>query len=101
MAIGECIFCAIVKGQAEASIVYEDDAVAAFMDLQPVTPGHVLVVPKAHAVGLEDLDETLGCHMWAAAHRLARALRRSDLRLTSQRHRPQQPSSAPPGEARS
>ncbi|MFE6176189.1 HIT family protein [Streptomyces sp. NPDC056464] len=60
-------------------LVYED-AVAAFMDLQPVTPGHVLVVPKAHAVGLEDLDETLGCHMWAAAHRLARALRRSDLR---------------------
>lgn len=75
-----CIFCAIVQGQAEASTVYEDDAVVAFMDLQPVTPGHLLVVPKVHAVGLEDLEETLGTQMWSVAHRLARALRNSGLR---------------------
>lgn len=80
MAVGECVFCAIVRGRAEASTVYEDDAVVAFMDLRLVTPGHLLVVPKAHAVGLEDLDEALGAQVWAAAHRLARALRRSPLR---------------------
>ena len=80
MAVSECVFCAIVRGRTEASTVYEDDAVVAFMDLQPVTPGHLLVVPKAHAVGLEDLEEALGSQLWAAAHRLARALRRSDLR---------------------
>ncbi|WP_432093445.1 HIT family protein [Streptomyces sp. bgisy100] len=75
-----CEFCAIVQGGAEASVVHEDDAVVAFMDLRPVTPGHLLVVPKAHAVGLEDLDEALGAEVWAVAHRLARALRSSDLR---------------------
>jgi diadenosine tetraphosphate (Ap4A) HIT family hydrolase len=46
-----CISCAIVRGEAEASIVYEDDGVVAFMHLQPVTPGHLVVVPRSHAVG--------------------------------------------------
>ncbi|HWM36505.1 MAG TPA: HIT family protein [Streptomyces sp.] len=80
MSVGECVFCSIVRGQAEASIVYEDDLVVAFMDLRPVNPGHLLVVPRAHAVGLEDLEETPGTRVWSVAQRMARALRRSDLR---------------------
>ncbi|OHV39779.1 histidine triad (HIT) protein [Pseudofrankia sp. EUN1h] len=75
-----CVFCAIVRGEAESSVVYEDDAMLAFMVLQPVTPGHLLVVPKAHAVGLADLDDKAGAWMWQVAHRLGRALRHSDLR---------------------
>ena len=74
-----CVFCDIVGGQEEASLVHEDDTVVAFMDLHPVTPGHVLVVPRAHAVGLEDLDEDTGAQVWSVGHRLARALRRSGL----------------------
>jgi diadenosine tetraphosphate (Ap4A) HIT family hydrolase len=50
------------------------------MDLQPVTPGHLLVIPKAHAVGLEDLQEDVGVQVWKVAHQLGRALRRSGLR---------------------
>ncbi len=50
------------------------------MDLNPVTPGHLLVVPRKHAVGLQDLDGATGAHVWSVAHRLARALRRSSLR---------------------
>jgi diadenosine tetraphosphate (Ap4A) HIT family hydrolase len=76
----ECVFCAIVLGEAEASVVHEDDAVLAFMVLQPVAPGHLLVVPKAHAVGLADLDERAGVRVWQVAHRLGRALRYSGLR---------------------
>jgi histidine triad (HIT) family protein len=76
----ECIFCAIARGQADASIVHEDESVIACMDLQPVTPGHLLVIPKTHAVGLEDLQEDIGVHVWKVAHQLARALRRSGLR---------------------
>ncbi|MEN2416600.1 HIT family protein [Streptomyces rimosus] len=75
-----CAFCAIVNGRADASVVHEDDSVIAFMDLQPVTPGHVLVLPKAHAVGLEDLREDVGVAVWKVAHQLGRALRRSGLR---------------------
>ncbi|WP_433042106.1 HIT family protein [Dactylosporangium sp. CS-033363] len=75
-----CVFCAIVAGQAEASVVYEDGTVVAFMDLNPVTPGHLLVVPREHAVGFEDLDRVTGAHVWSVGHDLARALRRSGLR---------------------
>jgi histidine triad (HIT) family protein len=78
--VEDCVFCAIVHGEAEASVVYEDDGIVAFMDLQPVTPGHLLVVPRVHAVGLEDLSEGDGVRMWTVAHRLAGALRRSGLR---------------------
>ncbi|GAA3673443.1 HIT family protein [Lentzea roselyniae] len=75
----ECVFCAIVAGEAEASVVCEDDRVVAFMDLGAVTPGHVLVVPRVHAVGLEDLDEDTSAHVWRVGHRIGRALRRSGL----------------------
>lgn|SRR5690606_11941373 len=75
-----CIFCAIAARQAEASVVYEDETVVVFMDLNPVTPGHILVVPRSHAVGLEDLDEATGVHVWSVGHKMARALRRSPLR---------------------
>jgi histidine triad (HIT) family protein len=76
----ECVFCAIAAGAAEASVAYTDDRVVAFMDRMPVTPGHVLVVPREHVVGLEDLDEDAGTHVWRIGHRIARALRRSGLR---------------------
>ncbi|MFG2998807.1 HIT family protein [Streptomyces sp. NPDC048340] len=76
----ECIFCKIVRGQDEASVVFQDDHVIAFMDLQPVTPGHILVVPKRHAAGLEDLPVDLGLRVWETAHRLGCALRLTNLR---------------------
>jgi histidine triad (HIT) family protein len=74
-----CVFCDIVAGRAEASVVHEDEHVVAFMDIEPVTDGHVLIVPRVHAASLEDLDENLGAPMFLAGHRLARALRRSGL----------------------
>ncbi len=77
---GGCVFCAIVARQAEASVVYEDEAALAFLDLNPVTPGHLLVVPRKHAVGLEDIDGATSAHVWTVGHDLARALRRSSLR---------------------
>jgi histidine triad (HIT) family protein len=72
-----CVFCAIVARQAEASVVHEDGTVVVFMDLNPVTPGHLLVVPREHAVGLEDLDGDTSAHVWSVGHDMARALRRS------------------------
>lgn len=74
-----CIFCAIAAGQAQAHMVHEDADVVAFLDLHPVTAGHLLVVPRQHAAGLEDLDEAVGAHVWSVGRALARALRRSRL----------------------
>ncbi len=75
-----CVFCGILAGEVESSLVYEDEHVVAFMDITPVTPGHLLVVPRTHWPHLEDLDEDAGAHLFRVAHRLARAVRRSGLR---------------------
>jgi diadenosine tetraphosphate (Ap4A) HIT family hydrolase len=72
-----CVFCGIIAGRVEASRVYEDDDVVAFMDVRPMTPGHLLIVPRDHAAGLDELAEDAGMRVFAAAQRLARALRNS------------------------
>jgi diadenosine tetraphosphate (Ap4A) HIT family hydrolase len=60
-------------------MVHEDEVVVVFMDLHPVTPGHLLVVPRVHAAGLEDLDKAVSAHVWSVGRDMARALRRSRL----------------------
>lgn len=52
-----CIFCEIVARRAQSHVVYEDEQTLAFLDLFPVTRGHVLVVPKRHVDRLTDLPE--------------------------------------------
>lgn len=75
-----CVFCEIVAGRAPASVVHYDERVIAFMDIRPVTTGHVLVVPRRHADGLRDLDEEDGAQAFRVARRLAAALRSSGVR---------------------
>ena len=75
-----CIFCAIVAGESPASFVHRDDLVSAFMDIQPVTPGHVLVVPNEHHAEVRSLPDPLANRLFGVARRLARALARSGLR---------------------
>ncbi|OYR56573.1 HIT family protein [Halorubrum halodurans] len=52
----DCIFCSIVDGEIPAWTVYETDAVLAFLDANPLARGHTLVIPKAHAERVGDLD---------------------------------------------
>ena len=75
-----CIFCAIVAGKAEASHVHADDRTIAFMDIRPVTEGHLLVIPRAHCASLAELDPEDGAHVFRIAHRFAAKLRASGLR---------------------
>ena len=49
-----CIFCAIAAGEIPSFKVYEDDLVLAYLDINPFTKGHTLVIPKAHSEGLLD-----------------------------------------------
>ncbi len=76
----ECIFCEIVSGQSEVSIVFRDEQVTVFMDIHPVNPGHLLVVPNRHASGIEDVPEAVCARMFIVGRRMARALRQSGLR---------------------
>jgi histidine triad (HIT) family protein len=74
-----CVFCAIIRGDAPATFVHQDDLVVAFMDIRPVQPGHLLVVPRAHAVLIHELDDASLAALWTAATDLNRALRASAL----------------------
>jgi histidine triad (HIT) family protein len=76
----DCIFCAILEGRKEASFVYRDESVSAFMDIRPINPGHILVVPNMHTAFLADLDPEAGGRLFKTGQRLAIALRNSRLR---------------------
>ena len=78
--MSNCVFCALVAGEREASVVYEDERLLGFMDLHPVNPGHVLLVPKEHATAMADVDEDTGVHVFRIAMRMQQAIRRSDVR---------------------
>ena len=74
----DCIFCKIVAGEVPATIVDEDESTVAFMDINPATRGHALVIPREHAtdllsVPLEDLDACMRAAQ-RLAHRMKEAL---------------------------
>lgn len=78
--MAECIFCRILAGEAPASFVYRDEVCSAFMDIQPVNLGHLLVIPNVHGTHLADIDGETAAHLMRVGHRLAAALRASGLR---------------------
>ena len=53
----DCVFCAIAKGEIPSFKVYEDDVVLAYLDINPFSFGHTLVIPKRHSAGLLDTDD--------------------------------------------
>lgn len=69
-----CIFCKIAGGQIPAAKVLETDAVVAFLDIAPVAPGHVLVVPKEHYARLADTPPDVVAALAAELPRLTRAV---------------------------
>lgn len=71
---GNCLFCAIVAGTTPAAVVHESDEVFAFLDVRPVFPGHVLVVPKAHHETLADLPPMVISPLFGEVQRVACAV---------------------------
>jgi histidine triad (HIT) family protein len=69
-----CIFCRIIRGELPSFRVCEDDRSLAFMDINPANPGHVLVIPKAHAETLFALEEPWLTASALVAQRVARAV---------------------------
>lgn len=56
--MNDCIFCKIVNKDIHSEIVYEDEEIVAFKDINPVAPIHILVIPKKHISSLTELKET-------------------------------------------
>jgi histidine triad (HIT) family protein len=66
-----CIFCSIVSGDAPAELLDSDEHTLAFMDINPATPGHALVIPRRHSRDLHEIEPDDLRHTTAAAQRLA------------------------------
>lgn len=77
--MSECLFCKINAGEMPASFVYQDEVVTAFLDIQPVNPGHLLVVPRTHAESMSCLSATTAKHMMEVAQRLMDVLRETSI----------------------
>ncbi|MAJ97259.1 MAG: HIT family protein [Parcubacteria group bacterium] len=71
----ECIFCKIVRDELPSYKVYENETVLAFMDIHPIRPGHLLVVPKVHEPNFEKLPIEVYMHVMQATHILAGAIK--------------------------
>ncbi len=67
----DCIFCKIIKGQIPSYKIYEDDKVFAFLDINPLSEGHTLVLPKEHYVNVLDVPEDVYAHMGRVVKRIA------------------------------
>lgn len=70
-----CVFCRIIGGEEMVSIVHEDDRAIAFMDIQPASAGHTLVVSRDHYDTIFDLPEELAAHCLSVAKRIAAGIR--------------------------
>jgi histidine triad (HIT) family protein len=72
--VNDCLFCGIVAGDVPAQIVDSDEHTVAFMDINPATRGHALVVPRVHAADLIEISDSDLERTMVAARRLARTI---------------------------
>jgi histidine triad (HIT) family protein len=73
----ECIFCRIVGGELPSHKIWEDKNFFAFLDIHPINPGHMLLIPKKHVGDIFDLEEPLYSLIFKAAKKLSKPLRRA------------------------
>ncbi|GGA47775.1 HIT family protein [Psychrobacillus lasiicapitis] len=73
--MSECIFCKIIDGSIPSAKIYEDEHVYAFMDIQPLTKGHTLVIPKSHKEFVYDLSEDEASNLFKVVPKIASVLK--------------------------
>ncbi|HDL90641.1 MAG TPA: HIT family protein [Thermodesulforhabdus norvegica] len=75
--MSSCVFCQIVEGKIPSAKLYETDSVLAFLDINPINPGHTLIIPKRHATSIFDVDEEDLKECAVVAAKVARAVRKA------------------------
>ncbi len=71
----DCVFCRIVRKEAPATTIYEDDEVLVFLDIRPLNEGHTLVIPKKHYEAVYDMPEDLVSHIYKLVKQMAVAVK--------------------------
>jgi histidine triad (HIT) family protein len=73
--MSECIFCRIIKGEIETNIIYEDNDIMSFLDIDPINVGHILIVPKKHLLDIDEMSNDLLTTIMLHSKTIARALK--------------------------
>ena len=73
--MNKCVFCKIAKGEIPADKIYEDDNFFAFLDINPVNPGHVLVVPKNHYENIYSAPDEILCDIGSLVKKISIAVK--------------------------
>ena len=68
--MNDCIFCKIIDGSIPSKTIYEDEIVKAFLDINPLNPGHTLIIPKKHYKDFDDIDLETLTHIMKVAKEL-------------------------------
>ena len=73
----DCIFCKLANGEIPTNVLYEDDVVKVIFDAEPVSRGHVLILPKEHFDNIYSIDDNTAGHVFQVAAKLSRAIKQS------------------------
>ena len=76
-----CVFCKIIKRELPASIVYEDETCLGFLDIHPISEGHVLIIPKEHKERFTQLDSKVAGHLFQVGQIILAAIEKSEVRI--------------------
>lgn len=72
----DCLFCKIIAGEIPATKIYEDEKTFAFLDINPVNPGHTLIVPKKHSENIFDIEKQDLCAIAETSKKIAQAIKK-------------------------
>lgn len=72
--VNDCVFCSIVEGSEPAHVVWQDDEHMAFLDINPITSGHVLLIPRVHVRWVDDLSPDAYSRLFACVRKLMRPI---------------------------
>lgn len=73
----DCIFCKIMKGEIPSLTIYEDEMIKVFLDINPSTNGHCLIVPKKHYENMLDIDDKVYLHIHKKAQEMENILKKA------------------------
>ncbi len=71
----DCIFCKISQGIIPSYTVYEDETIKCFLDVNPDSNGHLLIIPKEHFLGLKEIDDNVLMHIMKSARKMEELLK--------------------------
>lgn len=74
--MNDCIFCKIIKGDIPCNKVYEDEDFLVFLDIKPVSEGHILIIPKKHIVWMQEADDETISNIFKLTKKMMHALKK-------------------------